>query len=202
MNTEIFFTALFLVAVAGLLTFESLYQWIYRFPDRTERQVISYLRGVELEELKDLLNLADEGYLRLNLSPLEFRKEQRHRIAVALEYYGRMSHNSLLVQQWANAELRKSALTRNREVARASRELINFCIEFRVHALITRLKLHGWLFRTKALPFISIPFLAEARRSTVSTWSIPTKESNRKRRSSAARAAVTANWRRECSRLL
>jgi len=81
MNAEIFFTALFLVAVAGLLIFESLYHWIYRFPDRTERQIISYLRGVDLESLKDLLNLADEGYLRLNLSRAEFRKEQRHRIA-------------------------------------------------------------------------------------------------------------------------
>ncbi len=165
MNAEIFFTALFLVAIAGLFIFESLYHWIYRFPDHTERQIIAYLREVDIESLKDLLNLADEGYLRLNLFPAEFRKEQRHRIAVTLEYYGRMSHNSLLVQQWANAELRKSGLTRNHEVARASRELINLCIEFRVHALITQLKLHAWLFRTKALPFISIPFLAEARRS-------------------------------------
>jgi len=164
MNVEIFFAALFLVAVAGLLIFESLYQWIYRFPDRTERQIISYLRGVDLDSLKDLLNLADEGYLRLNLSPLEFRKEQRHRIAVTLEYYGRMMHNSRLVQQWSNTEMRKSAMTRNREVARASRELNKFCIEFRIHALVTRVKLHAWLFRIKALPFVSIPFLAEARR--------------------------------------
>lgn len=165
MNAEIFFTALFLVAVAGLFIFESLYRWIYRFPERTERQIIAYLREVDLESLKDLLNLADEGYLRLNLSPAEFRKEQRHRIAVTLEYYGRMAHNSLLIQQWANAELSKSALTRNREVARASRELNDFCIEFRMHALMTRIRLHAWMFRTKALPFISIPFLAEARRT-------------------------------------
>jgi hypothetical protein len=164
MNVEIFFTALFLVAVAGLFIFESLYQWIYRFPDRTERQVISCLREVDLEELKDLLNLADEGYLRLNLSPSEFRKEQRHRIVVALECYGRMSHNSLLVQQWANTEMRRSVMTRNREAARASKELHNACIEFRVNALITRMRLHAWLFRTKALPFVPIPFLAAARR--------------------------------------
>lgn len=165
MNVGIFFTALFLVAVAAFFIFEALHQWIYRFPERTERQIIAYLREVDLESLKGLLNLADEGYLRLNLSDAEFRKEQRHRIAVALEYYGRMAHNSRLVQQWANAEMRKSALTRNREVARASKELNNFCIEFRVHTLMTRARLHAWLFRTKALPFISIPFLAEARRT-------------------------------------
>jgi len=55
-------------------------------------------------------------------------------------------------------------MTRNREVACASRELNDFCIEFRVHTLMTRMRLHAWLFRIKALPFISIPFLAEARR--------------------------------------
>lgn len=164
MNVEIFLTALFLVAVAGLFICEALYHWIYRFSDRSERQIIAYLRGVDLEGLKELLNLADEGYLRLNLSPAEFRKEQRHRIAVALECYGRMAHNSRLVQQWANTEMRKSAMTRNREVARAARELNNFCIEFRVHVLMTRMRLHVWLFRTNALPFLAVPFLAEARR--------------------------------------
>jgi hypothetical protein len=164
MSFDILFTILFLSAVIGLFVFEGLRQWIYGFPVRTEREIIAYLREVELENLKNMLNLADEGYLRLNLSPTEFRKEQRHRIAVTLEYYGRMSHNSLLVQQWANAELRKSALTRNREVTRTSTELHNACIEFRVHALMTRVRLNVWLFRIKALPFISIPFLAEARR--------------------------------------
>jgi hypothetical protein len=164
MSFDILFTILFLSAVIGLFVFEGLRQWIYGFPVRTEREIIAYLREVELENLKDMLNLADEGYLRLNLSPTEFRKEQRHRIAVTLEYYGRMSHNSLLVQQWANAELRKSALTRNREAARASRELNNLCIAFRVHSFMTRVRLHAWLFRIKVLPFASIPVLAEARR--------------------------------------
>ncbi|SRR6266853_264915 len=164
MNVEILLTVLFLVAVIGLVIFESLYQWIYRFPDRTERQIISYLREVDLEELKDLLNLADEGYLRLNLSAAAFRSEQRRRIDLTLEYYGRMAHNSLLLQEWASSELRKSWKTLNRDVTRTSKELHTACIEFRIHALITRIRLHAWLFRIKAFPFVPIPFLAEARR--------------------------------------
>jgi hypothetical protein len=164
MSFDILFTILFLSAVIGLFVFEGLRQWIYGFPVRTEREIIAYLREVELENLKDMLNLADEGYLRLNLSAAEFRKEQRHRIAVTLEYYGRMAHNSRLVQQWSNTELRKSIMTRNREAARASRELNNLCIAFRVHSFMTRIRLHAWLFRIKALPFASIPVLAEARR--------------------------------------
>lgn len=164
MSFDILFTILFLCAMAGLFVFEGLHKWIYGFPVRTERQIVACLRETNLGELKDLLSLADEGYLRLNLSPAGFRKEQRHRIAVTLEYYGRMAHNSRLVQQWANTEMRRSAHTRNRQVERASRELNNLCIEFRAHVFFTRLKLHAWLFRIKAVPFIAIPCLAEARR--------------------------------------
>lgn len=164
MNAEILFILLFLVAVIGLIIFESFYQWIYRFPDRTEKQIIPYLRDVDLEELKDLLNLAQEGYLRLNLSPAAFRTEQRHRIDLTLEYYGRMSHNALLLQEWANSELQKSWKTLNRDVANAGKDLNNACIDFRIHSLMTRIRLHVWLFRIKALPFITIPCLAEVRR--------------------------------------
>jgi hypothetical protein len=164
MNAEIVLVALFLFAVFGTFTFESLYRWVYRFPERTEKELIPYLRGVDLNQLKDLLNLADEGYLRLNLSPVAFRQEQRRRIDLTLEYYGRMAHNTSLVREWASTELRKSRKTRNREATSVSTELNNTCVEFGIYTFITRMRLHAWLFRIKALPFISIPFLAEARR--------------------------------------
>jgi len=164
MNVEIVLAALFLFAVVGTVSFESLYRWIYSFSERTEQEIIPHLREVNLEQLKDLLNLADEGYLRLNLSPVAFRQEQRRRIYLTLEYYGRMSHNALLVRDWASTELRKSRKTRNGEATSVSTQLNNTCVEFRICTLITRIRLHAWLFRIKALPFVSIPFLAEARR--------------------------------------
>ena len=164
MNVEIVLAVLFLLAVVGIASLESLHGWIYRFPDRTEKEIIPHLREVDLEQLKDLLDLADEGYLRLNLAPTVFRKEQRRRIDLTLEYCGRMAHNALLLQEWASNELRKSGKTFNRDVARVSGELHNACIEFRIHSIITRMKLHAWLFRIKALPFFQIPLLAEARR--------------------------------------
>ena len=164
MNVEIVLAALFLFAVIGTVSFESLYRWIYRFPERTEKEIIPYLREVNLEQIKDLLNLADEGYLRLNLSPDAFRQEQRRRIDLTLEYYGRMAHNAFLVREWASTELRRSRKTRNGEVTSVSTALNNACVEFRICTFITRIRLHAWLFRIKALPFISIPFLAEARR--------------------------------------
>jgi hypothetical protein len=164
MNVELVLVALFLFAVVGTVSFESLYRWIYSFPNRTEKDIIPHLREVDLEQLKDLLNLADEGYLRLNLSPETFRQEQRRRIDLTLEYYSRMSHNASLIRDWASTELRKSRKTRNREITRVSTELNNICVEFRICTFFTRMRLHAWLFRIKALPFVTIPFLAEARR--------------------------------------
>jgi|ERR1051326_1623765 hypothetical protein len=154
----------FLGSFFALIIFEFLYQWVYRFPERTDREVVPCLRDMNLNELKDLLNLAEEGYLRLNLSPEAFRKEQRHRIGLVLEYYGRMTHNAVLLQEWAANELRKSRKTRNGEVNSVSTELNDICVEFRICTFFTKMRLRAWLFRIKALPFISIPFLAEARR--------------------------------------
>jgi hypothetical protein len=164
MNSQIFFTLLLLSAAIGLVIFKSLHDWIYYFPSRTESQIIPYLRGVDLENLKDLLNLAQEGYLRLNLSAAEFRIEQRRRIDLTLEYYGRMAHNTLLLGEWANTEFRKSWRTGNRDVTALSKAVLDTCIEFRLHAHFSRLQLHAWLFRIRALPFIPLPLLAEARR--------------------------------------
>jgi hypothetical protein len=164
MNVQILFTFLFLSAAVGLVLFKALYNWIYYFPSRAENEVIPYLRSLDMENVKDLHNLSQEGYLRLNLSAELFRMEQRRRIALALEYYSRMAHNTGLLTEWANTEFRKSLKTGNREANASSRELLDTCIEFRIHAYIMRMRLHVWLFRIRALPFIPVPLLAEARR--------------------------------------
>ena len=108
MNVQILFTLLFLAAAVGLVLFKALYNWIYYFPSRAENEVIPYLRSMDMENVKDLLNMSQEGYLRLNLSPDSFRLEQRHRITLTLEYYSRMAHNTVLLAEWANTEFRKS----------------------------------------------------------------------------------------------
>jgi hypothetical protein len=164
MNVQILFPLLFLSAALGLVFLKALYNWIYYFPGRTENEVIPYLRSVDMENVKDMLNLSQEGYLRLNLSAGSFRMEQRRRIALTLEYYGRMGHNAGLLSEWANTESRKSWKTGNREANASSRELLNNCIEFRIHIYLMRIRLHAWLFRIRALPFIPVPLLAEARR--------------------------------------
>lgn len=164
MNVQILFTFLFLSAAVGLVFLKALYNWIYYFPSRTENEVIPYLRSVDMENVKDLLSVPQEGYLQMNLSPELFRLEQRRRIALTLEYYGRMAHNTGLLGEWANTEFRKSWKTGNREANATSKHLLNACVEFRMHAFVMCVKLHAWLFQIKAFPFISIPLLAEARR--------------------------------------
>src|SRR5260370_24031225 len=125
---------LFLLCCAASVLFGSCRASIYRFFMRTEKDVIPYLRKVEFDKLKDLLNVADEGYLRLNLSPRKFRKEQQRRIRLTLEHLGRGRHNARPVQEWGGNELRKSWKTGNGEVKAASEDLIGICVAFRAYA--------------------------------------------------------------------
>ncbi len=164
MSFEIVLMLFFLLCCIVSVCFESCRAWIYRFFVRTEKDVIPYLRKVEFDQLKDLLNVADEGFLRLNLSPRKFRKEQQRRIRLTLEHLDRGRHNARPLQEWGGNELRKSWKTHNGEVTAASEELINICIAFRAYAWIAAIKLHVWLIAIAALPFLPVPILGSIRR--------------------------------------
>jgi hypothetical protein len=81
---------------AGLML---VYRRIYRFTRRPPGQVIAYLRAVDLKEVKHLLDPVAEQYLRMNLTKEQFRKEQRNRMWLTLEYLGRLSHNALIMAE-------------------------------------------------------------------------------------------------------
>jgi hypothetical protein len=164
MAFEIVLVLLFLLCCAASVLLGSCRASIYRFFVGTEKDVIPFLRKVEFEQLKDLLNIADEGFLRLNLSPEKFRKEQQRRMRLTLEQLGRGRHNARPCQEWGGNTLRKSWKTGNREVTAASEELINICIAFRAYAWIATIKLHIWLFVIVALPFLPVPILGSIRR--------------------------------------
>src|SRR5581483_3104881 len=122
-----------------------------------------YLRGANLDDVHDLVDPADEGYLRLNLSPLAFRKAQQNRVHLLSELLKRMSHNASFLQEWASGELAKSWKTLDRNARHASRELIQYCVLFRFAALVVQIRLLIWSARLRILPFMPVPLLAEAR---------------------------------------
>jgi hypothetical protein len=135
----------------------------FRRSARTFDEMFPYLRDANWEGVQDLVDPADEGYLRLNLSPCDFRKAQQNRIHLLRELLKRMSHNARFLQEWATGELGKSWKTRNASARHASRELIQYCIVFRITTLLVQAKLALWSARIAILRFVPIPLLAEAR---------------------------------------
>lgn len=149
--------------VSGVLLFIGLvllYRRTYRFPRRPPGQVISYLRGVEPEELRQLLDPKVEQYLRLNLSKEQFRQEQRNRMWLALEYLGRLSHNALIMAEWGNYELKRTRRTHSAEEREASLELISSSLQVRICSFMLRATIHVWLVRMALLPFLPAPRIA------------------------------------------
>ena len=132
---------------------------------RTLEEMVPHLRNASLVEVKELINPADEGYLRLNLPSKAFRQAQINRLYLLREHLMRMSHNAVTLQQWATFELAKSGKTANKGATDTSRELIQYCFLFRIASAIVRLRLRFWLMRIRLLPFVSIPMLAEARKA-------------------------------------
>ena len=149
------------LGVAFLVLF-SLLKTTFRRPTRTFDEMFPYLRDANLEDVRDLVDPADEGYLRLNLSAHNFRNAQHDRLHLFRELLERMSHNAGFLQDWASSELERSLATRNRGSKEASRQLIELCMAFRLAAFVARFRLLLWSVRIRLLPFVSIPCLAEA----------------------------------------
>ena len=150
--------------VAAVLLFVGLvllYRRIYRFTRRPPSQVIAYLRAVDAEELGHLLDPVAEEYLRLNLTKAQFRKEQRNRMWLALEYIGRLSHNALIMAEWGYYELKRTRRTRIAADRELSTELLSASVQVRMCSFMLRATIHVWLVRVALLPFLRLPSVAK-----------------------------------------
>ena len=136
-----------------------LYLRIYRF-NRTVNDVIPYLRGLDFEQMQDLLNPAQDIHFRQYLPPRQFRVFQQKRVRLSLEFLGRLAHNAVILREWGWYELKRSWRTRDRKTRRSSRELVTAAVQCQILGLVLRCKLHVWLFRMALFPFLATPNFA------------------------------------------
>src|SRR5690242_18870567 len=100
MASDLWFVLAPVAVFAGSALLAILYRRIYWVGDRTAEEVLLFLRPLDVLQVQDLFASGEERYLRLNLTPRQFRRAQRNRITLALEYIRRISHNALILQQW------------------------------------------------------------------------------------------------------
>ncbi len=162
--THLFIVA-FILAVPILVSLRALYLRISRVSDRDVHDVIPFVREIRLAELDELLSPRDENYLKLNLSPAQFRKIQRKRMRLLLEFVDCMSHNTSVLLDWGRTEQQRSRSGGgDYEVKQLTEELIKACIEFRCGARAIQTQLHLWLVKTAIFPTASVPFISVLRK--------------------------------------
>jgi hypothetical protein len=108
-----------------------------RFPKRDVDDVIPFLYHVDISLAESLLDPAAEFQYRWQLTPRQFRAAQRKRMRLYLELTRRMSHNSKVLVEYADAE-KNSPDPRRCELAA---ELQQKAVEVRLYSLMTGMKL-------------------------------------------------------------
>jgi len=98
-----------------------------------------YTRPVDLAAFRNLIDPAEEDYLREHLPADKYRAIQRERLRAALEYVERTAYNGAILLRVGEAARRDP----NPEVAAAARELVNNALRLRLNARLATVVLYG-----------------------------------------------------------
>ncbi len=99
----------------------------------------AYTQPVDVAAFRNLIDPAEEDYLRERLPAGEFRAIQRERLRATLEYVRRTAYNAAILLRVGEAAGRD----RNPEVAAAARALVNNALRLRVSAMLAMVVLYG-----------------------------------------------------------
>jgi hypothetical protein len=110
-----------------------------RSPETLARRI----QPVDIEAFRNLVDLAEEEYLRTHLAPSQFRAVQRQRLRAAVEYVACAARNAEIMVNLGEAARRSSEVA----VADAGAKLVDSAVRLRMFALRARAKLYvGILF--------------------------------------------------------
>lgn len=150
-----------IVAAAGVIACLIMAARIWlKFPDRTTEDVIDFLIPIDLEKVESLLDPATEWTLRRSLDPKDFRRRQRKRIHLYVEFLQRMAHNAGILVQLGNREADRA----DQATAELARELQQEAVKVRAYTLAAAAKLRLWLFlRIDSWGLFPSPSLCDVR---------------------------------------
>jgi hypothetical protein len=97
-----------------------------------------YTRPVDIESFQNLIDPAEEEFLRANLTPANFRMVQRERLRATLGYVQCASHNASVLLRVGEAARASS----DPKVVLAAEQLVQRAIRLRLYALMTIPKLY------------------------------------------------------------
>jgi len=111
----------------------------HHFPTPQLQALEEYTRPVDLAAFRNLIDPAEEDYLRLQLPGGKFHALQRQRLRVALEYVARTNYNAAILLRVGEAARRHP----NPEVAAAASELVDSALRLGMNARLATLVLYA-----------------------------------------------------------
>jgi hypothetical protein len=124
--------------------------------DIAEHDSNNGLRTVDIQAFRNLIDPAEEAFLRLNLPRADFRLVQRERMWAAVEYVSCVAYNAAILMR-----VGESARThQDLQVAEAGRKLVDDAISLRLYAFHAMAR----LYLAVALPGVVLCPLGVAER--------------------------------------
>jgi hypothetical protein len=100
--------------------------------------LVGRTRPVDIDAFRNLIDPAEEAFLRESLPVREFRAIQRERLRAALEYVGRAAHNAAILVRLGEV----ARLSLDPKIAEAGQQLLDTALRLRLYALLATLKLY------------------------------------------------------------
>jgi hypothetical protein len=90
----------------------------------------TYLRSVDLEAFRNLIDPSEEQFLRAHLPPAEFRRIQRQRLRATVQYVSAVAHNAKVLLRLGQA----ARLSSDPSIAAAAENLVETALQLRFTA--------------------------------------------------------------------
>ena len=130
--------AIFILAVATALGVVFLWVRSRRHAGINVADISSRIQSVDLEAFQNLVDPAEEQYLRESLPTTDFRPVQRERMKAALDYVSALSRNGALLLQLGQSAKASS----DPHVAEAGQHIVDNAIRLRLYTLRVRARLY------------------------------------------------------------
>ena len=130
----------FALVLASLLVLALLLRAAHsRRPNLNEpRELARQLQSVDIEAFRNLIDPAEEQFLRANLTRREFHAVRRERLLATLDYVRHASHNAAILSRLGEAARRNS----DPRLAEAGQRLVDNAIRLRMFALFSMTQLY------------------------------------------------------------
>ena len=100
--------------------------------------LVGRTRPVDIDAFRNLIDPAEEDFLRENLPPSEFRAVQRERLRAAVDYVSCAAHNAAILVGLGEA----ARVSPDPKIAKAGEQLLDSALRLRLYAFLSIIRLY------------------------------------------------------------